>query len=79
MVGVLVGRVVLEYVHLKIFQVASQAELHPVGADDLLAEIAEDGEGKIVLLGQRQAVVGSLGADGDKGGAKLSEAGERCL
>ena len=41
-----------------------QRELHLVGADDVLVEIAEDGIGQFVLLGETEAVIGSLGADG---------------
>ena len=40
MVSVLIGGIVLEYVHLEVFEVPRQGELHLVGADHLLIEVA---------------------------------------
>jgi len=75
-VGVLITRVVLEYVHLEVLEGARQCELHLVSADYFLVEVAQGKERELVLLGEREAVIGGLGTDGHERGAEFVEAGQ---
>ena len=43
------------------FRSAGDGELHPVGGDDLLVDVAQHVEGESVLLGAREAGSGAWG------------------
>src|ERR1700722_3697224 len=78
-VRVLSTGVVLEDVHLKVFEVTAQRELHSVVADNGLIEIAQYRIAEVVLLRERERVVGSLGTDSDERRIVLEKLGPRLL
>jgi hypothetical protein len=62
-----VGEVVVEDLEVQVLQIRRDGELHPIGGDDLLVDVAQHVETEFVLLRGREAVVGGLGADGHEG------------